>query len=694
MRTLSEKEILIKNFKSKFKKFSRSGKCIGIYGTGKNSEYIIETLKNVINISCVIDFNTNKESFLDYKVLKKEDKIECDSIIIINRNEVITLNIFNRILPYVKDIPVYNLNGKKLKQKAINFENEIFLDKSEIQREIDRADVISFDVFDTLLTRTVYEPQDVYKLTSEKLKKDYNIQDFYQTRIEAEKKATLKYKYPNIYQIYQEASKLNPEIKEDFSEVEINIEKNVLIKRNEVVDLFNYCRDNNKEVYIISDMYLPREVLFNILKKKSIEIEIERLFVSCNMKLSKEDKTIWKFYSRKEKGKKCLHIGDNKYSDYLYPRKYKIKSILLRNPKNTFINIFGSLDSIDNNDKVVLGKLVSNLFNSPFSTKITSLEEYGYSILAPLLFLYLQWILLCEKNKKIFFFSRDGYFLVQLFNYMCKKLSLEKEGIYLNISRAFLYYINSEAIFNNQIALKFTGTKYDLLKYRFNIEEKELKDDNHIYEFNNKNIDFLDKYQESIINNAKVSKSNYIEYLKEINFFEEENIAIVDPSYKGTTQYMLEKLSNKKLHGYYCYADLSDTNPFYDKENMKAFFQKENDLTANDSSLYKYHMIFESSVMVAPNGSMLDIEDKVFVETPQAKTQQEFNNKLETFKGIKHFFETMLDDKYYSITDYLNKDIYIYIWKIVNEKNLLGDNIKESLYMDNFFDQVRDVCVF
>ena len=127
---------------------------------------------------------------------------------------------------------------------------------------------------------------------------------------------------------------------------------------------------------------------------------------------------------------------------------------------------------------------------------------------------------------------------------------------------------------------------------------------------------------------------------------------------------------------------------------MKAFFQKENDLTANDSSLYKYHMIFESSVMVAPNGSMLDIEDKVFVETPQAKTQQEFNNKLETFKGIKHFFETMLDDKYYSITDYLNKDIYIRIWKIVNEKNLLGDNIKESLYMDNFFDQVRDVCVF
>ena len=105
-------------------------------------------------------------------------------------------------------------------------------------------------------------------------------------------------------------------------------------------------------------------------------------------------------------------------------------------------------------------------------------------------------------------------------------------------------------------------------------------------------------------------------------------------------------------------------------------------------------MIFESSVMVAPNGSMLDIEDKVFVETPQAKTQQEFNNKLETFKGIKHFFETMLDDKYYSITDYLNKDIYIRIWKIVNEKNLLGDNIKESLYMDNFFDQVRDVCVF
>ncbi|MBR4328561.1 MAG: hypothetical protein IKP71_01810, partial [Candidatus Riflebacteria bacterium] len=56
----------------------------------------------------------------------------------------------------------------------------------------------SLDVFDTALLRTVYQPTDIFKLVEQDV-----CRDFYQKRREAERQASIKYPFYNVYNIYE-----------------------------------------------------------------------------------------------------------------------------------------------------------------------------------------------------------------------------------------------------------------------------------------------------------------------------------------------------------------------------------------------------------------------------------------------------------------------------------------------------------
>ena len=70
-------------------------------------------------------------------------------------------------------------------KKKFNTKNSI--DVAGIIKQIDNYDVVSFDIFDTLLKRNVEEPTDIFKYVEKK----YNRLGFFDERIEAENKARL-----------------------------------------------------------------------------------------------------------------------------------------------------------------------------------------------------------------------------------------------------------------------------------------------------------------------------------------------------------------------------------------------------------------------------------------------------------------------------------------------------------------------
>ena len=50
--------------------------------------------------------------------------------------------------------------------------------------------------------------------------------------------------------------------------LEIEIEKKNCVANQRVKNLYHYCVENNKEIYITSDMYLNKEAIKSIFRKK------------------------------------------------------------------------------------------------------------------------------------------------------------------------------------------------------------------------------------------------------------------------------------------------------------------------------------------------------------------------------------------------------------------------------------------
>ena len=160
-------------------------------------------------------------------------------------------------------------------------------------KQIDMVDIVSFDIFDTLLLRPFVHPYDVF----EYLSVYYNESMYKDLRIKAEEKARNVYNskedisLDNIYEFLP-----NKYIK--FKEAEEKFEKQILTVNNEILLLFNYVKSLNKRIIIVSDMYLNKDFLEKLLIEKGF-CGYEELFVSSEVGYRKSSTNMFKYICKK-----------------------------------------------------------------------------------------------------------------------------------------------------------------------------------------------------------------------------------------------------------------------------------------------------------------------------------------------------------------------------------------------------------
>ena len=130
-------------------------------------------------------------------------------------------------------------------------------------------DVISFDVFDTLILRPFDDPKTLFIIMGEQL----GIYDFYtiRTQSEQEARANAFSKYGNyevtIEDIYEIIEKRCGIKAEDGIKIEFELEKKYCFANPYFKSVFKFLREQNKRIVICSDMYLHenqiRELLAN-----------------------------------------------------------------------------------------------------------------------------------------------------------------------------------------------------------------------------------------------------------------------------------------------------------------------------------------------------------------------------------------------------------------------------------------------
>ena len=305
-----------------------------------------------------------------------------------------------------------------------------------IELAINNKKVISFDIFDTLLIRPFANPTDLFDF----LELEYSIEGYKKERILAEKRArklileqeiTINEIYDNILPKYQHMKK--HELEWEMKTLQIN---------PKIFSLYKQAIKMGKTVIAVSDMYLEKEFLQDVLVDKGYT-EISRIFVSSQYKKNKGSGDLYEVVIKELNIRKedILHIGDNIIADVQIPQKmgvsaYHIHKILddfLLNPANAKFTAYNNTHH-DLSSSIYLS-MISHRTYKEEKENCSYWNMMGYRFGGPLAVGYLNFI--CkelEENhiNKVLFVARDGWGLKKLYDkYYYPKVKIESGYVYL-----------------------------------------------------------------------------------------------------------------------------------------------------------------------------------------------------------------------------------------------------------------------
>lgn len=203
--------------------------------------------------------------------------------------------------------------------------------QSDLINTLLKYDVVSFDIFDTCILRPFDKPTDLFSM----LETELNIPNFKDMRIQAELEARAHTKKSNgeinIFDIYDRLSNKCPLSTQDAMH-EIELEKKMCFANPYMLQLFKRLKEKQKTIIAISDMYLPKNTILEILEKNGYT-GFDNILVSNEYECTKSNGKLFKVAKKIYKHKKIVHIGDNYSADVQGAKKAKINAFCYK-PNN------------------------------------------------------------------------------------------------------------------------------------------------------------------------------------------------------------------------------------------------------------------------------------------------------------------------------------------------------------------------
>lgn len=412
----------------------------------------------------------------------------------------------------------------------------------KIYNQLKKYDIISFDIFDTLLLRVVQDPGDVFSLVSQNMKSVLDQSDFREMRIQAQKEAQSTYgvktKLIHIYDCMVLNYGLERKMADQLMQEELSVEKSVCIPNETVVDLIKDLRKLKKEVILTSDMYLDKRQLQQILIALIPDLTFDKIYISCEMGLSKYNGDLFK-YIHNCYNKKIIHVGDYFRGDYLNAKRSRgFNSIYLSYPKKNYTQL----------DKFI---------NCTVSDRRDEIYRWAYTEFAPALWCFCEWLeqeATYHKCKQLLFLTREGDFLRQLFEIYYKGSELNFDTLYT--SRRSVLAASSDLNWDCIKDLFGDATVHFFSEvFCLNANTTSQKTEYNLNSNLVKNWTGLEKVKNRCFEYSKQQRKLLLKMLEE-KYFLSGDIGIVDVGWKGSTQYYLSKIFNDamidaKLHGFY-----------------------------------------------------------------------------------------------------------------------------------------------
>ena len=292
----------------------------------------------------------------------------------------------------------------------------------ELKSIIDKFDVISFDVFDTLLLRPYLTQEDLWFDLGRRELGEKDGAAFLKARIAADKKTYAEATKRGGEHTLEEAYRLMPKRYVSLMEKEERLQRECLAANPEMLAVWKRAGELGKTRIIVSDMYLS-EAWFSVTLKENGLGDYNALYVSSARQARKSSGKLFKIVKTDWIGKRVLHIGDNVRSDVEKAEEVGFSAFHSRSPRDKVFSICPFLKVYltkwtSFEKRLQVGSLVQG-----YMTCVGYGKDYwwrlGYFFGGVLGYLYVTW--LAEESmsrgvKHLMFVARDGYLWQRLFD--------------------------------------------------------------------------------------------------------------------------------------------------------------------------------------------------------------------------------------------------------------------------------------
>ena len=555
----------------------------------------VESFMKEVNI-----YDTYKDNFLYWKKLYRSQQEHFLEIVNFNDEEVIGIN---EKLEKFCDESIERVDSDYYFSSIQTKWNNGY---EELKRLICNPEIeyVSFDIFDTLIVRPFLTPTDLFILLDKdfrELSKNCTGVDFSKMRINAEKQARDNLKnnlssneeitLDDIYNVLVRDYNVPENITDKMKKLEIDAEIRFCMQRKSAYELYEMALSLGKKIICTSDMYLPKSVIIEILKKNGYT-EIEEIYLSSEIMLTKSTGNLYTYIKKKLGTCRIIHIGDNYESDVLMARNHELQSIHFRKATDIFFdkNITNNLGQLFLHDlpdwqdnlasmqflgiRTMIAVVANKYFDNPYRSfnKDTDFNAdpyfMGYYALGMHLYGVTKWLLdfvSQDHYDNIVFMARDGYLPMKAYQLMRELYNSAPKGNYLYISRKasipFLIRDEHDVYKLSEIISWYDNTPKNILKYVrtiFNIDNSKLEQ---ICKEEKINIDgkFTSETEFykfiSILTNSFFDKENHSRKLKLLKqYFDKYFVGkscVFDVGYSARPELYLSKLCEKEIDTYF-----------------------------------------------------------------------------------------------------------------------------------------------
>ncbi|SDJ70906.1 HAD family hydrolase [Aliiruegeria lutimaris] len=325
----------------------------------------------------------------------------------------------------------------------------------------DHVQVVTFDIFDTLLHRKIRAPVDLFELVRLKVfETDFALRHhdflhgyagFRRAAEQDARKAQLQHSeegeicLDEIFEQLRSDHALPGPLVDYLKATELELEDTVLFASPDGMRRYNAARGKGLQIGFISDMYLPGDWLSQKLEREGFEGAAQwPLYVSGEHRVTKRSGALYHKVGTEQGwplNERWLHVGDNRAADI-----DRAEALGLRTTYADWADVINrplpEEAEFGANAITAITGFIDKRPSMTFQPE-GMLERIGYRVFGPLMFGFTLWLLHQSQQqdlKKLLFIARDGKLAMRLFNRLKARAGLADIGTeYFYMSRKVGY---------------------------------------------------------------------------------------------------------------------------------------------------------------------------------------------------------------------------------------------------------------